>query len=363
MLTTLTTATDFDCFFNYVVRCCEMALGVVADVTREVISDLSQSESDKCFHTLKDFSPVFGVNDVSVSQKSGQVSVQTEKNRKQMQNFFFASRRFIAREKCGSCLFTERHKLSRCGSEKSSSSVLLLRRQRQPYCQRKRRERGRVREETFLKTIFSSLACCCCCAHQHALTHTYARMQARKHTHTHTEAFSRAHPHRVAKIVVAEKNRHRRRRRRRRARARQRRLPVIELRRRISFPSLSLPPSLSPTSHLSLSLSPSRLPSPTLKLSQQQPTRRKKVQFLGDFWGWLLSHSDMQSKRPQNDFQLLNNPWGYFRPRSDREAAKATAGVIITSNDRLVFYASSGSDPNSILFPAIFVATFRSSTA
>ena len=66
-----------------------MALGVVADVTREVISDLSQSESDKCFHTLKDFSPVFGVNDVSVgSQKSGQVSVQTEKNRKQMQNFF-----------------------------------------------------------------------------------------------------------------------------------------------------------------------------------------------------------------------------------------------------------------------------------
>ena len=99
MLTTLTTATDFDCFFNYVVRCCEMALGVVADVTREVISDLSQSESGKCFHTLKDFSPVFGVNDVSVSQKSGQVSVQTEKNRKQMQTFFFASRRFIAREK------------------------------------------------------------------------------------------------------------------------------------------------------------------------------------------------------------------------------------------------------------------------
>ena len=80
MLTTLTTATDFDCFFNYVVRCCEMALGVVADVTREVISDLSQSESDKCFHTLKDFS--------SYSQKSGQVSVQTEKSRKQMQNFF-----------------------------------------------------------------------------------------------------------------------------------------------------------------------------------------------------------------------------------------------------------------------------------
>ena len=43
-----------------------MALGVVADVTREVISDLLRSESDKCFHTLKDFSPVFGVNDVSV---------------------------------------------------------------------------------------------------------------------------------------------------------------------------------------------------------------------------------------------------------------------------------------------------------
>ena len=195
MLTTLTTATDFDCFFNYVVRCCEMALGVVADVTREVISDLLRSESDKCFHTLKDFSPVFGVNDVSVSQKSGQVSVQTEKNRKQMQNFFFASRRFIAREKCGSCLFTERHKLSRCGSEKSSSSVLLLRRQRQPYCQRKRRERGRVREETFLKTIFSSLACCCCCAHQHTLTHI--RTHASTHAHTHT----RRHFH--ARIRIA----------------------------------------------------------------------------------------------------------------------------------------------------------------
>lgn len=79
-------------------------------------------------------------------------------------------------------------------SEKSSPSVLLLRRQRQPYCQRKRRERGRERGD-FSEDNFFFFGVLLLCTHIH--THTHACKHTLSHTHTHT----RRHFH--ARIRIA----------------------------------------------------------------------------------------------------------------------------------------------------------------